>query len=118
MLHRFERFLVRAGLYELWWKLERLLWQTLVVKSSSLIPHGPYCYRYLDDLIPSKNKPIILTTKIWWQACPYLRNKLNAPEQSYGYCIYLDAGDFDDTMHVSLLWDQCKECGVNDDLDL
>ncbi len=114
MLHKFECLLVKLKLYDFWWSLQRRWWQTHVIKNKTLIPCGSYCYCYLDDLIPNKYK---LITKKRWKACPYLRNKINAPDQNYGYCIYLDLGDFDDTPYISLLWDQCKECGINNDLD-
>jgi len=58
------------------------------------IPIGPYCYN---------NK-----------ICPYWYRAEDGVDQAYGYCSYLHKGDWmkDGTM---LLWDQVKECGVNDD---
>ena len=40
--------------------------------------------------------------------------KSDQPEQENGYCSYLERGDWE-ADHLSLLWDQCKECGINMD---
>ena len=37
--------------------------------------------------------------------------------QSDGYCYYLGKGDFSYIHPTDLLWDSCKECGVNDNYD-
>lgn len=68
-------------------------------EAKSLIPEGSYCYsRKNGNCVP----------------CPFWDTMPNLPEQSSGFCHYLKEGDFtkDGTF---LLWDQCKECGVNDD---
>lgn len=75
------------------------------MKDASKIPKGPYCYT-TDGIF----KGTTLKIKI----CPYWDKVKNAPEQENGYCHYLDEGDFDDGP-CFLLWDQVKECGVNDD---
>jgi len=86
----------------------------------SKIPKGIYCY---------DKKGI----------CPYWRTILSRPKQYDGWCDYLGKGDIElakecilkskrmkdgaiEIMHgneapfpVSLLWDQCKECGINED---
>jgi hypothetical protein len=31
-----------------------------------------------------------------------------------GYCHFMESGDFE-SEGLSLLWDMCKECGINDD---
>lgn len=80
-------------------------------KDKSLIPYGQYCY--------SSNK-----------LCPYWSIKNNLPEQMNGYCSYLEKSDRDlhneyieniDNKNIpfslSLLWDQCKECGINEEFD-
>ena len=87
-------------------------------KDTSIIPKGDYCYTY-------KNDTFIL--------CPYWRIIKELPKQYNGYCDYLEKGDlelekemtFTDMktnekttganlpFPVSLLWDQCKECGIN-----
>lgn len=92
-------------------------------KDESVIPKGPYCYTYDTD---GKYCP-----------CPYYDTVESAPEQYNGYCHYLEKGDLDLEQEmvltdmktgektkgcnlpfpVSLLWDQCKMCGINDDID-
>lgn len=69
------------------------------------IPHGMYCYeiKYYDD------KNHILRTKV----CPYWSIDTTKPEQDNGYCSYLQMGDWD--MSLGMLWDQVKECGINED---
>jgi len=60
------------------------------------IPKGPYCYDE-NGLCPH------------WQ-------KLNDTEGPNAYCHYLKMSDRDiENIEcvLSLLWDQCKECGVN-----
>jgi hypothetical protein len=85
------------------------------VKTTDVIPLGEYCY--------DNNG-----------TCPYWELRLDRPKQENGYCAYLERGDWDTnastqktlTDHkgekwspaempfgVGLLWDQCKECGVN-----
>lgn len=85
-------------------------------KGTSVIPKGCYCY--------DENG-----------TCPYWDKIEGAPKQYNGYCWYLEQGDMeilaeddfteqntgevrkgkDLPFPVSLLWDQCKECGINDD---
>ena len=57
------------------------------------IPKGIYCY--------DKNGK-----------CPYWDKDLSKPHQENGYCHYLKTGDWE-AKHISLLWDQVKECGEN-----
>jgi len=66
-----------------------------MLKDESLIPEGMYCYTY-------KNGKQI--------KCPYWKyvSKCNA------HCDYLDISD-NDIDGLSLLWDQCKECGIKDE---
>jgi len=88
-----------------------------IMKPVSIIPKGSYCsgmtYR-----------------------CPYHTHKAGRDEQEDGYCEYLEVGDYERNrdenvryinregnsntayeigLPFSLLWDGCKECGVNDD---
>lgn len=56
------------------------------------IPRGLYCYR--------GNK-----------TCPYWGCYKNLPKQENGYCTYLGNADYE-CEYFSLLWDQCKECGI------
>ena len=83
------------------------------------------------------------TTKIpkgyYCDGCKYYHRLPCLPEQENGYCEYLGKSDWDlnredddrdftvmrgkmklivkgkDLPNMSLLWDGCKECGVNDD---
>jgi len=60
----------------------------------ALIPQGNYCYG-------AKCK------------CPFWDVLEEFPHQDNGYCHYLKSGDFQHS-GLGLLWDQCKECGVNE----
>lgn len=76
----------------------------------------PYCYSRVPDpewdaerqatgrpFIPGRYVP-----------CPYLKIRRDKPEQRNGYCRLLKAGDWMPHPHgTMLLWDGCKECGVN-----
>ena len=73
----------------------------------SVIPKGIYCY--------DENG-----------VCPYWSLDPDLPYQRNGRCAFLKRSDSDVTSPnlpdklqsaSSLLWDQCKECGVNDDSD-
>ncbi len=92
-------------------------------KDTNVIPKGTYCYTYDEN-----GK---------FQICPYWDTIKDAPEQYNGYCHYLEKGDLDLEQEmdfidektkeinkgcdlpfpVSLLWDQVKECGINDDIE-
>jgi len=58
------------------------------------IPEGPYCYR--GDHI-----------------CPYWSKSMEHPYQENGYCALLGKGDWE---IGGLLWDQCKECNIKDEI--
>ena len=60
----------------------------------ALIPIGNYCY-------DSKG------------CCPFLDEIPNFPKQDNGYCHLLKRGDWQGT-GFGLLWDSCKECGINE----
>lgn len=96
-------------------------------KDISIIPKGLYCHGAKMD-----------------EVCPYWGIDTEHPylEQENGYCSYLEKSDWDlneeegeiefirykdgkeigrfkDNPHnvsLSLLWDQCKECGINNDI--
>jgi hypothetical protein len=89
-----------------------------------LIPDGVYCYNEKGN-------------------CPFWDRDFTRPEQANGYCYFLEKGDwqlnkeindrsifmygpdkgktvsevFGEDTTSSLLWDQCKECGINDGWD-
>ena len=87
-------------------------------EGDNLIPRGVYCY---DEV----------------GVCPYWDSDKDKPYQYNGYCWFLEKGDWDlnkekkwtntqtgeiETgdeigLPMSLLWDQCKECGIDDDID-
>lgn len=94
-------------------------------KDTSVIPKGVYCYTpigYEDG-------------KYKIQCCPYWKRIEDRPEQYDGWCDYLGKGDLEIEKEmvlkdmetgeettgdelpfpVSLLFDQCKECGINED---
>ncbi len=66
-------------------------------KNTEVIPEGLYCYSIIGD-----------ETK----RCPYWDKNPDKPSQENGYCHFLGEGDWD-CEGLSLLWDQCKECGEN-----
>jgi hypothetical protein len=65
-----------------------------MTKSKSKIPHGFHCY-------DSKG------------VCPYWSIDRSHLYQENGYCEFLERGDWMEGWS-SLLWDQCKECGINE----
>ncbi len=66
----------------------------------NVIPVGLYCYTVNND-------GDIIT-------CCYWKYDNSKPKQENGYCEYLGYGDWE-CDHLSLLWDKCKECGINID---
>ena len=68
----------------------------------SKIPEGPYCYGVS---VNSDGENEI-------RICPYWHKDETREEQNNGYCSFLDEGDWE-VEGLSLLWDQCKECGIN-----
>jgi hypothetical protein len=69
-------------------------------KDSNKIPKGIYCHGATRD-----------------DVCPYWSINLSKPTQENGYCSFLERGDWEDSSGLSLLWDQVKECGINDEDD-
>ena len=65
------------------------------------------------QLIPKKT--------MYCEGCPYAGTSEIASTllgyQSSGYCYYLGKGDYSYIRSTDILWDGCKECGVNDDID-
>lgn len=70
------------------------------------IPYGPYCYR-----ISSVDKVVFIT-----HVCPYWSKDHTKPDEMNGYCSYLKCGDWEHE-GIGLLWDQVKECGVNEEIE-
>ena len=77
------------------------------MKDTSKIPNGIYCYTWFN----SNDDNGYFAHR---NTCPYWSMKSDQPEQENGYCSYLERGDWE-ADHLSLLWDQCKECGINMD---
>ncbi|GBG14870.1 urease accessory protein UreF [Novimethylophilus kurashikiensis] len=82
-----------------------------IIKAETLIPVGQYCYKQ--------------GTVRGWEVgadgverqtglCPFWSLKSDAPGQCNGWCSYLKTGDMEED-GTTLLFDQCKECGVKDD---
>lgn len=65
-------------------------------EGDAVIPAGDYCYG------PKGN-------------CPYWDKAANEESQSDGFCWFLGIGDWDEGA-FGLLWDQCKACGVRNDV--
>lgn len=65
-------------------------------KGDSVIPSGGYCY-------DSKG------------TCPYWDKSEIHEEQNNGFCWFKGRGDWSDPLSCGLLWDQCKECGINEE---
>lgn len=100
-------------------------------KGETVIPKGMYCYKGLKQ---RKDNPMRL--EVIGQ-CPYWDSNDEKPYQYNGYCWFLMKGDW--TMNgekewvdqktgkvqtgdemglpTSLIWDMCKECGINDEED-
>lgn len=85
--------------FKIYWFFRKLYDKYLRRKDESLIPEGMYCHR------ETRN-----------DACPYWDYNPYKHEQDNGYCSYLAEGDWE-YKGLSLLWDQCKECGINDNID-
>jgi len=74
----------------------------------SLIPRGLYCYEAL-DFDES-------TCRIKTKYCPFHRLHHDKPKQANGECTLFGIKDWEEE-HLSLLWDSCKECGINEGLE-
>lgn len=67
-------------------------------EAHSIIPKGEYCYSR------GENGEFVI--------CPFWDIFVDLTDQENGFCHFLKEGDFTKN-GTSLLWDQCKECGVN-----
>lgn len=79
--------------------------------AEAVVPEGPYCYERLGDMVDGR-LPIKL--------CPYWKARRDWPEQGWGFCRLLKAGNNTQGRDAAgrpratfLLWDQVKECGLN-----
>jgi len=77
------------------------------MKDKTVIPKGDYCYTILET--PSKENDFVLKIN----PCIYWRKDTGHDEQENGYCLFIEKGDWD-FKSFGLLWDQVKECGIND----
>lgn len=84
-------------------KIFNLFYNKIMEKDKSKIPVGLYCYKIKK----------IKEFSIEIDCCPYWDINLTKPDQENGYCHYLGYGDWE-AEHLSLLWDQVKECGINE----
>lgn len=79
------------------------------------------CVRRGDDFSKSQAMLDIPEQSLYCGDCPF-RDESNMAdflfgEQSSGYCYYLGRGDFSYIRPTMILWDGCKECGINEDLE-
>lgn len=79
---------------------------------TDVIPKGPYCY---EPIQAPGVRGYWFRGPIPIRLCPYWSKDESKPSQMNGSCSYLGINDWDDSPGVSLLWDQIKECGINDD---
>lgn len=69
--------------------------------------------RAMKKYIPKDTLYCYKNTKKGKKCCKWLSTNKNKSEQLSGYCKYLKSGDWHKD-GTTLLWDQCKECGVSD----
>lgn len=76
------------------------------VQALKLIPEGEYCYsvKTLED------------GSVERKTCPFWNKIIDFPKQNNGYCHFRKQGDWQGS-GIGMLWDQCKECGLNIDED-
>jgi hypothetical protein len=70
-------------------------------KDTSVIPIGSYCYTPIE--VEGDHYKI--------KICPYWSRDNEKEEQMNGCCSFLGISDHE---NGTLLWDQIKECGVNE----
>lgn len=70
-------------------------------EGETVIPSGIYCYLEDGDWTDKDN-------------CPYWDRAENREKQGNGFCWFLGKGDWDEG--IGELWDQCKCCGVKEDI--
>lgn len=80
--------------------------------AENYIPKGCYCYTPVDmveDLATGMPRMLI-------KRCPFWAINPAHSSQMNGYCAYMGSGDWENDGTL-LLWDQVKECGVNEGSD-
>lgn len=77
---------------------------------TSVIPTGPYCYNITGPSYEDEAGNIRIPAK----TCPYWASKLLEDGDKVGYCAHLKCADDDEEPGWGLLFDQVKECGIND----
>lgn len=82
----------------------------------AVVPVGSHCYTITGVTTREDGMPVIAT-----KVCPYWKYRGDQPDKRTGYCRLLRAGDATQGRDARgnprgtfLLWDQCKECGIND----
>ena len=77
------------------------------------IPDGCYCY-----VCNYESEGSMLWCDGTGYLCPFFDYILDREDMENGYWHYLKKGDLEfykEQEYLSLLWDMCKECGVNDE---
>lgn len=90
----------------------------LAKKDASCIPKGPYCYTRLPKPPGDTGwMPGPILACPYWRGRPDRVRKRKHMETSYGYCEYMETGDWAQYGSVPgpamALFDMCKDCGVN-----
>jgi hypothetical protein len=87
-------------------------------EAREVVPHGMYCYQWLTkpELVVVDGVPRIKGES---RMCPYWKLHGGKRSQENGYCRLMKVGDWTPPGKggTFLLWDQVKECGVNDACD-
>ncbi len=85
-------------------------------EAEAVIPAGPYCYRHTGRMVERRTPNGAIVSVPETIPCPYYKLRRDKPVQRNGYCRLLKAGDWMSHPHgTMLLWDGCKECGINVD---
>jgi hypothetical protein len=96
--------------FKLYWFFRKIYDTCFRKKNESLIPEGIYCH---GPLVQDPNNSMV---RLCPNRCPYWTLNPREEEQSNGYCSFLGEGDWEPN-GTSLLWDSCKECGINDNFE-
>jgi hypothetical protein len=97
--------------FKLYWFFRRLYDRYLRKKDESVIPMGIYCH---GPIVQDPNNSMILRCP---ERCPYWALNPREESQNNGYCSFLAEGDWYSRESLGLLWDACKICGINEDLE-